>query len=97
MTEIKYWKDGQVRYTTSVTPNGDGTPDEVTDYFGVTTTYSYSGGRLTGISKDNGITMSISYDPWGNVASYTDPRGKTRSAQYNAYRQKTSETFPDGE
>ena len=62
----------------------------ITDSYGHTTAFTYNGsGQLTTISapgncSGGSCTYSYGYDASGNLASFTDPTGKTRTYAYNA-------------
>jgi RHS repeat-associated protein len=67
------------------------------DRNGNTTTLTYSGGNLTGITDTYGRTTTFAYNPGAHLTSVTDPAGRITTFQYDATGHKlTQVTDPNG-
>lgn len=68
--ESKARSDGQ---TVSITRDGAGNPTVATSSMGPSVTFSYAGGRLTGVESSDGRFVEYGYDLAQNLASVIDP------------------------
>ncbi len=78
--------------TQSITYDGSGYPQTITDPCGRMITLTFSGGQLTTIddpSTTPARQVSLGYDAFGNLQSITDPNGHTISYTYDVNRNMT--------
>ena len=70
---------------------------QMVDRNGNTTTFTYSGGNLTGVTDTYGRTTTFTYNSHSKVASVGDPAGRTTTFQYDSTgHMLTQVTDPNG-
>ena len=91
-TQTVYSVGGNIVYTF----DGDGYLSSMVDSVGGTQTYGYDGlNRQTKVTPPGAAAVTVTYDPAGNVATYTDAAGKV-SYGYDAGNELTSLAEPGG-
>jgi RHS repeat-associated protein len=72
-----------------------GAVTSLVDKNGDTLAFSYTGGRLSGVTDPNGRIASFSYDANGKPVSVTDPKGNVYSFEYTSGKLSAVQ-HPDG-
>ncbi|MEW6445169.1 MAG: DUF6531 domain-containing protein [Pseudomonadota bacterium] len=67
-----------------------------TDRAGRTTSYEYSGGRVSALNGPHGHRLSFGYDANGRLSSLTDPAGQITRYTYDGNGNLVQVTRPDG-
>ena len=75
--------------------DGNGNLSQVIDPVGLTTTFSYTGNRITSIADPAGRITRMSYDAAGNLTSITDPDGAQNTWEYDDKHHMTANTDPE--
>jgi RHS repeat-associated protein len=76
--------------------DGNGNLSQVIDPVGLTTTFTYTGNRITSITDPAGRITRMSYDAAGNLTSITDPDGAQNTWEYDDKHHMTANTDPNG-
>ena len=83
--------------TTQHIYNGLGQIQQIVDPVGLTTTFNYTGNRVTSIVDPAGRTTKLEYDSQGNLVSVIDPNGSKNQYGYDSDHQVTSSTDKTGQ
>lgn len=84
--------------TTTYTYNAAGQLTSIIDALGQKTSYQYNttGDLTTVVNANNAAAVTLTYDAYDRVRTYTDSEGWTATYDYDAADRVTKITYPDG-
>lgn len=91
--DLASWKDKN-NNTTTLSYDGSKKLTTISNAFGRTLTFGYTGARISSVSDGTGRSIGFAYDGAGNLITYTDADSKSTTYQYDSPGRMTKIFYP---